>query len=245
MEFLIPPLAFDLGDVVRAIILFVILVGGIARLFIDANRAQKKAPPRPLPRDAGRPPQAPQEAIRMEVDEFLRRGGREQGAPRAPQQAKRPPRIEVIDDGIQFESRPSRPVEAARPPREKKPVRAKAKGADQRAGMSPRGERPNFGGTNQGLASSASTRTRLAERAEELGADIRQADERFEARMQQRFEHHVGTLAAERAKAEELRVELARTTLADDLMKMLSSPGGVRQAIVLSEVLNRPVDRWR
>lgn len=238
------PLAVDIVDIARAIVIFVFLAGGIARLFADANRAQKKAPPQPRQQPpGGAPPANPQqEAIRAEVDEFLRRAGAERPQAEAPprQQPQRPPRIEVLDDGIQLETRPRRQQPPPRPLRTRP---EKKKKSEQRAGMAPRGERPNFGGTTRGTLT-PSVRPRLSERADELGADIKQADERFEARMQRNFDHRVGTLAAERATAEKLRVELSRTTLADDLMTMLSSPAGVRQALVLSEILNRPVDRW-
>ncbi len=251
----VPLLAADVFDIARGIILFVILAGGVARLFIDANRAQKKAPappqqPKPA-RPGAPPPNRQQEAIRAEVDEFLRRSGRENG-PRPepvpaearaqqaePRPSKRPPRIEVIDDSdIQLKRRPRRSDQPRETEGEQRKRNAK------RAGMSEEGTRPNFGGTSVALKTDR-LGSQLSARAAELGHEIRQADERFESRIQEKFEHPIGTLAnRQRQEAESLRVELARTTLADDLMQMLSSPAGVRQALVLHEILSRPVDRW-
>lgn len=244
-----PLLAVEIFDVVRAIILFVILAGGVARLFVDAKGAQNKAPGAPQrPKPGGPPPNPQQEAMRAEVDEFLRRAGRDRApeprlevaearpAPPAP----RPPRIEVIEEPtIEVERKQRSPS----PPPRRKELELKKKRAVE-SGMSAAGERPNFGGTTDALGSNR-IRTQLSDRAAELGYEIRQQDERFEARIQEKFEHQLGTLGGrQREAAENLRKELSRTTLADDLMKMLSSPAGVRQALVLSEILNRPTDRW-
>lgn len=74
---------------------------------------------------------------------------------------------------------------------------------------------------------------------------VDQADERLEARLHSTFDHAVGRLddspgfAGDRAAENE-----ADRRAAQEILKLLQNPQGVRQALMLREILDRPVDRW-
>lgn len=92
-------------------------------------------------------------------------------------------------------------------------------------------------------------------RASQLGDEVAHADDQMDQRLHQKFDHRVGRLvgtageSAEAAGVEEAtepedRVIELPTTAAAGLPVLLSSAQNIRQAIVISEILNRPEDRW-
>ncbi|MGI9455676.1 MAG: hypothetical protein ACR2NU_03895 [Aeoliella sp.] len=252
------PLGVDMGSIIQAIIFLVILASGVAKMFRDSKEVQKQQPrrPRQVPQQAGAPeapqPRTPQEAIRLEVEEFLRRAGQDDEPPQReakqsppkrqpPRRAERRPRIEVLenDGGFDFDDRPkrlvdvpsSRPAEAAPPEPKPRPS----------AGIM-------SGGTVAGHVAKHLDSTQFAERASQLGEEVSHTDERLEARLQEKFDHGLGTLSARRKAREAsddlLKEAAAAPSLAGDLVEMLSSPQGVKQAILMNEILTRPADRW-
>jgi hypothetical protein len=101
-------------------------------------------------------------------------------------------------------------------------------------------------------------RVTLAERADEraaartksidqhvssLGQRIIAEDQQFDVQLKAKFDHTVGTLAGSTVSETEL-VPVPRETPASQIAAMLAKPDGVRQAIILNEILNRPTDRW-
>lgn len=85
--------------------------------------------------------------------------------------------------------------------------------------------------------------SQLAENAAHLGENIAKADDRVEARLHQKFDHEIGTLSARResnptpeSKDSEPRSGASR------IKHLLSKPGGMREAVVLGEILRRPSD---
>ncbi len=71
------------------------------------------------------------------------------------------------------------------------------------------------------------------------GKPVDQADERAEKRLHDTFDHEVGSLSHEDV------VTVEETTPAEEIAEMLKTPKGMRDAIILSEILNRPdTDRW-
>lgn len=94
----------------------------------------------------------------------------------------------------------------------------------------------------------------FGERISHLGEEVDQADERMEAHLHGYFEHALGDLGATTSRASD-------STLDDDgapqgspgarkkratfnIRKLLRSSTSIRDAIVLSEVLRKPEDRW-
>jgi hypothetical protein len=94
----------------------------------------------------------------------------------------------------------------------------------------------------------------VAQRDAHLGETLEQSDERLETHLQDVFQHRLGNLQREAAPSPSA---IAQGTdagvwvggrpahpLADELYEMLSTPQKVRTAILLSEILRRPDERW-
>lgn len=235
------PLAIDLGDIIRLIFLFLFLGVGAIRLFTDAANAQKqrqKGPPPPPDPDEARDKRKrdPQESIRQEVEEFLRRSGQQRDDRPAPQR-NRPPRIEVIAAEEEFAPQPTprvAPEKPRVPPVAAPPLSAKEarkKKSRERQEIEPRFRREEF-----------------AQRATELGGVVSQTDERLEARLAQKFDSRLGNLADMRRirEAADQQRDNRDTAppLAQELLKTLTTPAGMKQAIILREILDRPIERW-
>ena len=93
------------------------------------------------------------------------------------------------------------------------------------------------------------------QRTARLGAEVAQADDQMDARLQKKFGHEVSSLATQPGEAAVAPVidesalpagplpgvtPLASSTLA----AMLADPDNVRQAVILSEILKRPDASW-
>jgi hypothetical protein len=74
---------------------------------------------------------------------------------------------------------------------------------------------------------------------------VKKADAQFDVQLHQKFDHELGSLAN---RGEDSRpvsaASIAALSPAAQIAGMLSSPDGVRQAIVLNEILRRPEERW-
>jgi len=87
----------------------------------------------------------------------------------------------------------------------------------------------------------------IAEHTRQLGEQVSQASEVVERRLHQKFDHEVGHLGADHiADANEYSAEFVHAEHDDvaprakELAEMLKSPKTFRQAIIMSEILNRP-----
>jgi hypothetical protein len=70
-------------------------------------------------------------------------------------------------------------------------------------------------------------------------------DEQFDVQLKAKFDHTVGTLAASAGSASDQPSGPApRDTPAGQIAALLASPDGLRQAMVLNEILRRPADSW-
>jgi hypothetical protein len=81
----------------------------------------------------------------------------------------------------------------------------------------------------------------IAEHTRQLGADVDAADSKMQAHLHQVFDHKLGQLKS--SSVETALVETAKTAPELSLgliVKMLRSPGSIRDAIVMSEILRRP-----
>ncbi|MEQ8848637.1 hypothetical protein [Botrimarina sp.] len=85
--------------------------------------------------------------------------------------------------------------------------------------------------------------SQLAEQAAHLGESIALADDRLEERLQQTFEHRLGRLGSRpAAAAAEFEAPRPASTAAR-IRALLKTPAGVRDAVILSEILRRPGER--
>lgn len=90
--------------------------------------------------------------------------------------------------------------------------------------------------------------------SKDLGQGVAKSENRLEAHLRQVFEHQVGTLASAPGEAAREPTPVEPSTPADRitieapspaaLAAVLADPAGMRQALLLSEILNRPEHRW-
>jgi hypothetical protein len=197
-----------------------------------ARNAQRRAPERgerPLEPAAGPPkPQAdPASQLNAEIEQFLKRATQRRG--------ERPMRERAARAATATPKAPPKPPrEAARQaPIDVVPI-----------------ERRDFDAVAASVEKHLANRG-FSERAEHLADEVARADEQMEQHLQQAFGHRVGTLAAEAAVAGATPVTDVQPTVKTDapsaaasLAAVLASPQGMRQAIVLGEILARPEHRW-
>jgi hypothetical protein len=192
------------------------------RLLGGDSPAAKQAKARQQAR--AKPPQPPADKQRVEdeVGEFLRRAaqqraGKDNRALAPANQPLRPPK-------------PSRKSLAAtspdRPPAAPEPVRAAGKPGSLAASTA-----DAFGDR------------KLTERV--VGpTDVQQAVDAMQSHVAETFGHRVGSLAGS-ARSEPAPANApASAAVANEVAAMLRDPQSIREAIVISEILRRPVERW-
>ncbi|HVT27949.1 MAG TPA: hypothetical protein VHE81_08040 [Lacipirellulaceae bacterium] len=224
----------------------------------------------PLPQGAGQ--QA--DPLRAQVEEFLRRAsqppqqrqqrpgqqmaGPQRPAPPGPQQTVQrppPPPIQVLVEPMRpIEQRtigkplpqaawrqkqppapPGAPQPAA-PPGNKRSARTASKRRRQSVA--------------EHVAEQVSARARsLAESASHLGQRIVVEDQQFDTQLKAKFDHTVGTLSGSSlvggtTPAATEPTPAATETPAAQLASLLANPSGIRQAVLLNEILRRPSERW-
>jgi hypothetical protein len=85
----------------------------------------------------------------------------------------------------------------------------------------------------------------FAAHARELGAEVDLADDKLENRLHETFDHQLGRLkktATDSAAIE--HVKPATDVTIAEIKALLATPAKMRDAIVMAEILRRPVDRW-
>lgn len=210
----------DIGDVLKfLVVLLIVVVPAISQVVAKIREAQKPPPP---PVRGAKPARPAGESFKDEIEEFLRRAaeGRQQasggGQPRAgqPQQRTKP-------------SRPPAPSTPASKPAES------TEAAESRTVVAH---------VQKHLDTSDFQR-----RTSQLGGEVAEADDKLDARVQQVFEHQLSQFdwrtPGELEAAGEKLPPSASATVAG-IFPLLSNPESLRQAIVLNEILQRPVDRW-
>ena len=239
-------LAQDVGGIVKLIVLIVFVV--ITILGSLASKAQERG------REVGRrgrpgpPPGDPprRDPLADEIGEFLQQTAQRRAAQR--------------EAGPAPGAQPSGPSAAAGTPLTASPPR--------RPGVRPAGGRPGGTGVEspQPLQPASPSGARVAEHVRSyldtgdivqevagLGRDVALADEKMEQHLRDAFTHPLGRLAAAPAEVPATPITLEATALAPRpqpgaaaraLAALLRNPTSVRQAILLSEILNRPEHRW-
>lgn len=85
--------------------------------------------------------------------------------------------------------------------------------------------------------------SQLAENAAQLGEQLSQTDERVAERLHRKFDHKLGKLEHREDRPDE-SANVVLPSTAESLAAMLANPEGLRNAILVNEILNRPADRW-
>lgn len=247
----------DLADQLRValpIIFFVLY--GIAQIVnvLKQDKLKRGQQPRPDadPAPLGRPnfdnappaaekPRGLEETLRKEVEEFLRRA---QGKPdQLP--GKRP--AAAAKSRATTPQKP-RPEPAAEPTTRRLVESARSPSAPAAAQQTPPTRSPGRMGLPTGAAVDAYVKEQMrgvqaiGQRADALGDEVAQADERMEAHLHSRFDHKLGTLVPE-ASVISKQVSQANDAT-KEFRELLTRPGGMRQVIIANEILRRPEERW-
>jgi hypothetical protein len=227
------------GTLIKVIVILIVIGFSLVNQIITAARKAraKMQPPDVLPR----PDQAPelrgtQDKLHDEVEAFLRRA-KEQAKTSPPP----PPRPTPTTLRPQQQPQPQRSQQQQRrKPKKAAPEVVKATVVDEPL-------------SKRHITSRIEDRENISSRnlEQRVGSLVAHESE-FETQVGQGFNRNVGTLAdqgsgsaavdAERA-AQEHPVALVAST-ADKIAALLSSPDTVREAVILNEILTRPVGRW-
>lgn len=90
----------------------------------------------------------------------------------------------------------------------------------------------------------------FTERASHLGEETALADDKMEAHLHQKFDHQIGRLAPSTLDKQSAAATagaaptVSYISSSADLANLLRSPQSIRNAIILSEILNRPEHLW-
>jgi len=81
----------------------------------------------------------------------------------------------------------------------------------------------------------------IAEHARHLGEDVDAADNKLQTHLHQVFDHQLGRLKTTGGETALVQTEKSAAELSlGQIVRMLRSPGSIRDAIVMSEILRRP-----
>jgi hypothetical protein len=223
----------DAGVLIKFAVIFLIFVVPAIGQFLakirQAQQQQQRQQQRPQPPASPPPPRRPvPKEVSEEIDEFLRRAAQR----RSGQQQPRPV----------GSSSPVSPVPAPQP------VKAEVVA-----------EMPVGGQVNEHVKKYLDAEE-FARREAQLGEQVAQKDRQIDEHLHQVFDHNLSELAAVPGETatEPVAVEpaelfhtaeteaAAELTAASDsgLAVLLGSADSIRQAIVLSEIIQRPEQRW-
>lgn len=250
----------DLEEILGGLVGLVALVLWVLKQISEAGKQVQQPPrggpqpvPQPMPPQGGAAARGQQaDPLRNQVEEFLRRAGRgpQANQPRAGganeidvlvDEEPRPERRPLAEPLRTIESRPAAAQQQAATPR---PITAqKLEQGQPRRSVVPR-KRKTL--TERAAEREGERARKLAEHAAQLGQRIVAEDAQFDVQLKAKFDHAVGTLTGSAVAEAEQAAMAARmtTTPAAQIAAMLASPDGVRQAIVINEILRRPIDRW-
>jgi hypothetical protein len=88
----------------------------------------------------------------------------------------------------------------------------------------------------------------IDQRTAQLGERVGLADDTLDAHLHQAFDHEIGRLrtstAGPAAASPSEGTTVGGSPAANSILQMFRSPENLRNAIILSEILARPEDRW-
>lgn len=223
------------------------------RAYLEA-RAEKNRPerelklPEPDVEVQDGQPAKPQQARQgpppgsSDVDDFLRRLADEQQAERRERELPTRETQAAAEERPPRQRRPKQERPQQTRPQQTRPEQTRSEQTWSEAANADRGEsvdehvRQHMGRMKE---------SQLAENAARLGQGIATSDDRMAARLQSKFDHRLGNLdKGDKAAAADAPDAIADGATAESLAKMLASPGGIRNAIILNEILHRPEERW-
>ena len=175
--------------------------------------------------------------MRDEVEEFLRRVAqmRQAAEAQAKAQQQRP-----------VPAKPAAPPPPKRPPPPQRLVPARQdpvplpEAEVVEAEISDRSE-----GFSRRVAQDLRGAEQISEHTRHLGEEVDLADDKLAAHLHEVFDHQLGRLKTTASEPAAIPQPSPTSDItASDLSQMLRSPTLIRNAIIMSEVLRRPEDRW-
>lgn len=242
------------ADIVHLIFGLVALVFLVMRQLFEANKqaGAKKSHPSEIP---PQPPVAAEtkatgqqaDALRAQVEELLRRSGK---VPNAAQPAAAAQRSAQSASPREIQLRVVTPPAMSTPP-PSSPRRSSAPLPSQTAAgrEKSRSRRSSLKSPRKSVAEhvaeqvTASTQS-IAEKAAQLGQRIAAEDQQFDVMLKAKFDHTIGTLAESRATTSADNTPVPEQSPAAQIAAMMANPNGIRQAVLINEILHRPSDRW-
>ncbi|MBS0211443.1 MAG: hypothetical protein JSS27_21080 [Planctomycetes bacterium] len=230
----------DMKAVIQIIVFILILAfSGISQL-VKWLKKQQQQPPGPRP-DAPAQRPAGQQELMNEVEEFLRRASQGGNKPPEPQpQAQQRSRQErgKKRSAAQSESAKQASRRTQRPAAQPRVDVVAAEVVDEplaRRHLAP------------GLQDHISQRN-----LEQRQGSIAEHEQQFSSKIESTFQHSVGGLSAQlgdstvesATPAAPAGQEAPADSPAAEMLALLQSPAGIRQAVLLNEVLQRPTQRW-
>jgi hypothetical protein len=209
-------------DVIQLVVILVIIaISMIGRLLAKIQQAQRPPGGGPRPQQ---PPQPPAN-VTNEIDDFVRRAAQRRAA-----QGERPLR--------------PRPAPQTAPSAQQ-PIRAEVVAAAP------------VGGQVTEHVKKYLDADEFSRRSAELGGEIVQSDRQIDQHLHQVFDHDLSRLATvpgetaiapaavEPSELSEAPVAEIPPTFAAGLAALLASADSIRQAIMFSEIIRRPEERWQ
>lgn len=247
-----PLLAIDIGEVIVGLVALIFV---IVRQLFEANKKAAPKAPRGAPAAPQQPPKFPQAAppaaagqqadpLRAQVEEFLRRAGRPQGQPQ-PAPARE---IEVLVEPQVAEPRtfgqPLQQAEWRKSPAEQAAGQKAAGGGNKSRQNRGSGKRRRQSVAEHVAEQVTSHARNIGDQASRLGQRIVADDAQFDVQLKAKFDHTVGTLTGSAMPSSAEQTPPPADTPAAQLAAMLANPSGIRQAVLVNEILRRPSDNW-
>jgi hypothetical protein len=223
----------DWGWVVPVVVVLIYVLSYLWNAFIGAAQAQKNRAPqargeRPLPQPGQRPAPQPaddtvQAKLNAEIEEFLRRAN------------------ERRTDKNRGGNKPKQEPQRAQTPQQKS---QKQKSDDSEKKRSRQRE-----SVSQSVEQHLGSRS-FESREQKLADDVQQSEREMSQHLQQVFEHQLGSLGTTTAEGQPTSGETVTTRTAEQKAEALAVAGllvnqeNLRRAVILREILERPVDRW-
>jgi hypothetical protein len=253
-----PLLAMDISEILVGLVALIFV---IIRQLLEANKnagvKRAKPPaisqPQPQSQNPNRPPApaAGQQAdpLRAQVEEFLRRAGQ------ASQQNQPRPQPGPVSQ-IEVLVKPSQPPDQrviGQPLRQADWRQTPSSSVSPQSAVGTEKARSARGGKSRSKRKSVADHVaeqvtaraeNLAAHASQLGKRIAAEDQQFDVQLKSKFDHTVGTLGGNDDSATAGPTPPPIDTPAAQLAAMLANPSGIRQAIIVNEILRRPSDRW-
>jgi hypothetical protein len=232
------------GDAMGTLLVFaIVLLSAIARLINKAREAKQLAD-RNRPRDPAAPPrpQTPEkrDPLANEIEDFLKRAAQRRQS--AAQRRASPPAEPVITLS---------PADVEAPTRRLVQTPTVDLGTQQSAQLIPLEGQPDSVAAHVQEQLSAA---KITAATQGLGREVTDLDRGFEQHLHQTFDQRVGRLtglggeSATPQGAIDLDASSQSITAAAEsfrgLSALLANPGSLRQAVVFSEIFNRPESRW-